>query len=92
MGNFKVKCRTAALFFVGWTLVSVIFAGISYAAAIGENNKEFGFISALRLNLVQFYVWAILSPLAVVLLPVPGKALSEHFYLAPAALGLDENR
>src|SRR5207245_11012786 len=36
---------------------------ISYAAAIGENNKEFGFISALRLNLVQFYVWAILSPL-----------------------------
>jgi two-component system LytT family sensor kinase len=63
MGNFKVKCRRAALFFVGWTLVSVIFAGISYAAAIGENNKEFGFISALRLNLVQFYVWAMLSPL-----------------------------
>jgi hypothetical protein len=27
-----------------------------------------------------------------VLLPVPGKALSEHFYLAPAVLGLDENR
>jgi two-component system LytT family sensor kinase len=63
MGNFKIKCRGAALFFVGWTLVSIIFAGISYAGAIGENNKEFGFISALRLNLVQFYVWAILSPL-----------------------------
>ena len=63
MGNFKISYRRAALLFLGWTLVSIIFAGISYAAAIGENNKEFGFISALRLNLVQFYVWAVLSPL-----------------------------
>src|SRR5215469_7493125 len=62
MGNFKISCRRAALLFCGWTLVSIIFAGISYAAAIGENNKEFGFGSALRLNLVQFYLWAILSP------------------------------
>src|SRR2546421_3464931 len=62
MENFTIKCRRAALLFVGWTLVSIIFAGISYAAAVGENNKEFGFISALRLNLVQFYVWAVLSP------------------------------
>ena len=60
--NFKINWRRAALLLVGWTLVSVIFAGISYAAAIGENNKEFGFVSALRLNLVQFYVWAILTP------------------------------
>lgn len=63
MGIFTINWRRAALLFGGWTLVSIIFAGISYAAAIGENNKEFGFISALRLNLVQFYVWAILSPL-----------------------------
>src|SRR5436309_16078237 len=63
MENFTIKCRRAALLFVGWTLVSIIFAGISYAAAIGENNKEFGFVSALKLNLVQFYLWAILSPL-----------------------------
>jgi two-component system LytT family sensor kinase len=63
MENFTIKYRKAALLFVGWTLVSIIFAGISYAAAIGENNKEFGFVSALRLNLVQFYLWAILSPL-----------------------------
>src|SRR5438094_10257064 len=63
MGNLKINWRRAALLFGGWTLVSVIFAAISYAAAIGENNKEFGFISALRLNLVQFYVWAVLSPL-----------------------------
>jgi two-component system, LytTR family, sensor kinase len=62
MPNLKIKCRRAALLFVGWTLVSLIFAGISYAAAIGENNKEFGFVSALRLNLVQFYLWAILAP------------------------------
>ena len=62
MGKFKTNYRRAALLFVGWTLVSIIFAGISYAAAIGENNKEFGFVSALRLNLVQFYVWAILTP------------------------------
>ena len=63
MGNFKTDGRRAALLFAGWTLVSIIFAGISYAAAIGENNKEFGFVSALRLNLVQFYLWAILAPL-----------------------------
>ena len=63
MENFTIKCRKAVLLFVGWTLVSLIFAGISYAAAIGENNKEFGFVSALRLNLVQFYLWAILLPL-----------------------------
>src|SRR5438876_11051914 len=63
MGNFKISYRRATLLFLGWTLVSIIFAGISYAAAIGENNKEFGFVSALRLNLVQFYLWAILSPL-----------------------------
>jgi hypothetical protein len=46
--NFKINWRRAALLLVGWTLVGVIFAGISYAAAIGENNKEFGFVSALR--------------------------------------------
>src|SRR6266487_3565791 len=63
MGNLNMNWRRTALLFAGWTLVSVIFAAISYAAAIGENNKEFGFVSALRLNLVQFYLWAILSPL-----------------------------
>jgi len=63
MGNLKINWRRAALLFGGWTLVSVIFAAVSYAAAIGENNKEFGFVAALRLNLVQFYLWAIFSPL-----------------------------
>jgi two-component system, LytTR family, sensor kinase len=63
MGNLKINWRKAALLLGGWTVVGVIFALISYAAAIGENNKEFGFVAALRLNLVQFYLWAILSPL-----------------------------
>src|SRR5437762_7377637 len=63
MGYFKTNWRRAGLLLGGWTPVSVIFAAISYAAAIGENNKEFGFVSALRLILVQFYLCAILSPL-----------------------------
>ena len=63
MDILKINWRRAGLLFGGWTLVSVIFAAISYAAAIGENNKEFGFVAALKLNLVQFYLWAILAPL-----------------------------
>src|SRR2546429_647114 len=63
MDQLKLNWRRAAFLFSGWTLVGVIFAAVSYAAAIGENNKEFGFVSALKLNLVQFYLWAILSPL-----------------------------
>ena len=63
MGYLKTNWRRAAFVFGGCTLVSFIFAAVSYAAAVGENNKEFDFVSALRLNLVQFYLWAILSPL-----------------------------
>src|SRR5947207_7680563 len=63
MGYLKTNWCRAAFVFGGCTLVSVIFAAVSYAAAVGENNKEFDFVSALRLNLVQFYLWAILSPL-----------------------------
>src|SRR5438105_2569173 len=63
MGYLKTNWRRAAFVFGGCTLVSVIFAAVSYAAAVGENNKEFDFVSSLRLNLVQFYLLAILSPL-----------------------------
>src|SRR5947208_15109747 len=63
MGYLKTNWRRAAFVFGGCTLVSVIFAAVSYAAAVGENNKEFDFVSALSLNLFQFYLWAILSPL-----------------------------
>src|SRR5438094_1261103 len=80
MENFTIKCRRSAFLFVGWTLVSVIFAAVSFAAAIGENNKEFGFVSALRLNLVQFYLWAILSPLLL--------RFSRHFPIESRPLNL----
>ena len=40
MGIFTINWRRTALLFGGWTLVSVIFAGISYAAAIGENIRD----------------------------------------------------
>src|SRR5437588_10682207 len=63
MGYLKTNWRRAAFVFGGCTLVSVIFAAVSYAAAVGENNKEFGFVSSLSVNVVQFYVWAVLSPL-----------------------------
>src|SRR6266513_436073 len=63
MGYLKTNWRRAAFVFGGCTLGSFICAAVSYAAAVGENNKEFDFVSALRLNLVQFYLWAILSPL-----------------------------
>jgi two-component system LytT family sensor kinase len=63
MSSLKITWHKVALLFGGWTLVSVIFALVSYAAAIGENNSQFGFASALRLNLIAFYLWAILSPL-----------------------------
>src|SRR5262245_56588042 len=65
MGDLKINWRKVILFFGGWALVSVVFALISFAAAIGENHKEFGFVAALKLNLVQFYLWAMLSPLLV---------------------------
>src|SRR5438094_9509181 len=80
MGNRKINWRRAAFLFGGWTLVSVIFAAVSFAAAIGENNKEFGFVSALRLNLVQFYLWAILSPLLL--------RFSRHFPIESRPLNL----
>jgi sensor histidine kinase YesM len=63
MGYLKTNWRRAALLFGGWTVAGFIFAAVSYAAATGEHNTQFGFSDALRLNLVQFYLWAILSPL-----------------------------
>jgi two-component system LytT family sensor kinase len=62
-GHLQDKLAQSRTPFRRLDAVSIIFAAISYAAAIGENNKEFGFVSALRVNLVQFYLWAILSPL-----------------------------
>ena len=87
MGNLNINWRRAVLLFGGWTLVSIVFASISYAAAIGENQKEFGFVAALKLNLVQFYLWAILTPLLfrfsrrfpIELRPLNGRNLLLYF-------------
>src|SRR5229473_3409731 len=57
------KLRRAAFLFAGSTVVGLIFAAVSYVAALGENATDFGFVAAVKLNLVQFYLWGILSPL-----------------------------
>lgn len=41
--------------------MGIIFAVVSYAATLAETNRRFGFADALRLNLVQFYLWGIFS-------------------------------
>ncbi|HEV3409629.1 MAG TPA: histidine kinase, partial [Chthoniobacterales bacterium] len=42
----------------------LLFAAISYAAAIiQDNTRGFTFLEALRLNLTQFYLWGAFSPL-----------------------------
>ena len=63
MAYVKINWQRAALLLLGWTLVGLIFSAVSYAAAVGENDHEFGFVGALRLNFIQFYLWAILSPI-----------------------------
>lgn len=45
-----------------WTLLGLIFAGISYLAAISE-NEEVNLVTIFSTNLIRFYVWAALSPL-----------------------------
>jgi hypothetical protein len=61
MPTVKPMLRRAALLFGMWTVVGLVFAAISYGIARGENNSGFGLAEALRLNLVQFYLWGILS-------------------------------
>lgn len=57
------KLRRVALLFGAWTLVGLIFATVSYASALADTNRRFGFLDALRLNLIQFYLWGLFSPL-----------------------------
>ncbi len=54
------KWRTAILLFGVWTLLGVSFAALSYASVVGE-SRRFSFSDALRLNLIQFYLWGGLS-------------------------------
>ena len=55
--------RRAALLLGAWTLAGVIFAAVSYASALADTNRRFGFLDALRLNLILFYLWGLFSPL-----------------------------
>ena len=61
MAELKSTLRRTAFLFGGWTLVGLVFAAISYGIAVGENNSRFGWAEALKLNLVQFYLWGIFS-------------------------------
>ena len=42
-------------------MVGLIFAAVSYGIAMSESNSRFGLAEALKLNLVQFYLWGIFS-------------------------------
>src|SRR5438132_7348661 len=61
MPRVKQTLRWAAFLFGGWSLVGLVFAAISYGIAVVENNSRFGWAEALKLNLVQFYLWGIFS-------------------------------
>src|SRR2546421_3385035 len=61
MPTIKRTLRQAALLFGGWTVVGLIFAAVSYGIAMSESNSRFGLAEALKLNLVQFYLWGIFS-------------------------------
>ena len=63
MGNLKINWRRAALLFVAWTLVGLVFAAVSYGVALSQNDKRFGITASLKLNLVLFYLWGVFSPL-----------------------------
>jgi hypothetical protein len=63
MPKIKPTLRRATLLFGGWTVVGLIFAAVSYGIAMSESNSRFGLAEALKLNLVQFYLWGIFSPL-----------------------------
>lgn len=54
----RLGWRRAAGFFGFWTLIGLIFATVSYAVTFAETTRRIGFTDALRLNLVQFYLWA----------------------------------
>src|SRR4051812_26163781 len=78
--------RVAVLLFVGWSIVGFTFAGVSYTAALIE-NRQFALSDALRLNLIQFYLWGAFTPLlfwfsrrfTIELRPVRVRNLLLHF-------------
>ena len=63
MRTLRSKWGRVALLLGAWTLVGIIFAVVSYAATLAETNRRFSFFDAVRLNLIQFYLWGVFSPL-----------------------------
>jgi two-component system, LytTR family, sensor kinase len=63
MGALKSSSsgHTVIVLFGAWTLIGLVFSAVSYASAI--DSRRVGVTDALRLNLVQFYVWGVLSPI-----------------------------
>src|SRR3977135_1852880 len=61
MPTTKPTLRRAALLFAGWTVVGLIFAAVSYGIAMSEGSGRFGLAEALKLNLIQFYLWGVFS-------------------------------
>ena len=90
--------RKAALLFVGWTIVAFTFAAVSYTAALIENNKQFVPADAVRLNLIQFYLWGAFSPLIfwfsrrfpIELRPVRVRNLLLHFAVLDLFAGVHQ--
>ena len=90
--------RKAALLFVGWTIVAFTFAAVSYTAALLENNKQFVPADAVRLNLIQFYLWGAFSPFIfwfsrrfpVELRPVRVRNLLLHFAVLDLFAGVHQ--
>jgi two-component system LytT family sensor kinase len=63
MGNLKINWRRAVILLLGWTMVGLVFAAVSYGVALSQNDKRFGITASLKLNLVLFYLWGVFSPL-----------------------------
>src|ERR1700682_5903873 len=55
------RWRQAILFIGVWTLIGLVFATVSYAAAFNEGSRRLSVSDALRFNLVAFYLWGVFS-------------------------------
>ena len=62
MNDLTANWRRTAILFLGWTLVGLVFAAVSYGVALSQNDPRFGIAAALKLHLVLFYLWGVFSP------------------------------
>jgi hypothetical protein len=52
MNDLTANWRRITILFLGWTLVGLVFAAVSYGVALSQNDPRFGIAAALKLNLV----------------------------------------